>query len=139
MSAPVIDPVRTTTAGSPAGRTAKAQRTTPARFDTALGWSDRPGLALALRVLLCAIALAIFAAPFLTIVSGALSTNPSGSSLSFFPHQPTLLNIKVAGERGIWDYFTNSLVIAGGGLLPSSWCRCSPPTHWPGTASAARP
>jgi multiple sugar transport system permease protein len=117
MSAPALDPVQTPATLSPAGKAAKDRRTTPARFDTALGWNDRPGLAWVLRILLCVIALAIFAAPFLTILSGALSTNPSGSSLSFLPHDSTLLNFKVAGERGIWDYFTNSLVIAGGGLL----------------------
>jgi multiple sugar transport system permease protein len=117
MSAPVIDPVRPAAPDTPAGRTTKAQRTTPARFDTALGWNDRPGLAWGLRILLCLIALAVFAAPFLTIFSGAFSTNPSGSSLSFLPHDSTLLNFRVAGERGIWDYLGNSLVIAGGGLL----------------------
>ncbi|MFF7547922.1 carbohydrate ABC transporter permease [Streptomyces canus] len=117
MSAPVIDPVRPAAPDTPAGRTTKAQRTTPARFDTALGWNDKPGLAWALRILLCLIALAVFAAPFLTIFSGAFTTNPSGSSLSFLPHDSTLLNFRVAGERGIWDYLGNSLVIAGGGLL----------------------
>ncbi|MER6288700.1 carbohydrate ABC transporter permease [Streptomyces sviceus] len=117
MSAPVIDPVRPVAPDTPAGRTTKAQRTTPARFDTALGWNDRPGLAWGLRILLCVIALAIFAAPFLTIFSGAFTTNPSGSSLSFLPHDSTLSNFSVAGERGIWDYLGNSLVIAGGGLL----------------------
>ncbi|MGW6903125.1 carbohydrate ABC transporter permease [Streptomyces sp. NPDC054940] len=117
MSAPVIDPVRPAAPDSPAGRSAKAQRTTPARFDTALGWNDKPGPAWALRILLCLIALGVFAAPFLTIFSGALTTNPSGSSLSFLPHDNTLLNFRVAGERGIWDYLGNSLVIAGGGLL----------------------
>jgi multiple sugar transport system permease protein len=116
MSAPAIDPVRTP-APKPAARSAEARRTTPARFDTALGWSDRPGPGLVLRILLCVIALAVFAAPFLTILSGALSTKPSGSSLSFLPHHPTLQNIRVAGQQGIWDYFTNSLVIAGGALL----------------------
>ena len=120
MSAPALDPVRTPSgeiSAARARRGGKQARTTPARFDTALGWSDRPGPAWALRILLCAIALAIFAAPFLTIFSGAFSTNPSGSSLSFLPHDSTLLNVRVAGERGIWDYFSNSLVIAGGGLL----------------------
>ncbi|MFI6437899.1 carbohydrate ABC transporter permease [Streptomyces sp. NPDC050759] len=117
MSAPVIDPVRPAAPDTPAGRTAKERRTTPARFDTALGWNDKPGLAWGLRVLLCVIALAIFAAPFLTIFSGAFTTNPSGSSLSFLPHDNTLSNFTVAGERGIWDYLGNSLVIAGGGLL----------------------
>ncbi|MGW1718733.1 carbohydrate ABC transporter permease [Streptomyces sp. NPDC002156] len=117
MSAPVIDPVRTTATQPTARRSGKAQRTTPARFDTALGWNDRPGTAWALRILLCAIALGIFAAPFLAILSGAFTKNASGSSLSFLPHDSTLLNFTVAGERGIWDYFSNSLVIAGGGLL----------------------
>ncbi|WP_327715046.1 carbohydrate ABC transporter permease [Streptomyces sp. NBC_00490] len=117
MSTPVIEPVRPVAAKSPSRRSAKPQRTTPARFDTALGWNDKPGLAWTLRILLCAIALAVFAAPFLTIFSGAFSTNPSGSSLSFLPHHGTLLNFEVAGERGIWDYLGNSLVIAGGGLL----------------------
>lgn len=117
MSAPVIDPVRPAVPDSIAGRNTRAQRTTPARFDTALGWNDKPGAAWALRVLLCLIALGVFAAPFLTIFSGALTTHPSGSSLSFLPHDSTLLNFEVAGERGIWDYLGNSLVIAGGGLL----------------------
>ncbi|MFI9172784.1 carbohydrate ABC transporter permease [Streptomyces lincolnensis] len=117
MSAPVIDPVRPAAPDTPAGRSTKAQRTTPARFDTALGWNDKPGAAWTLRILLCLIALAVFAAPFLTIFSGAFTTNPSGSSLSFLPHNSTLLNFEVAGERGIWDYLGNSLVIAGGGLL----------------------
>jgi multiple sugar transport system permease protein len=119
MSAPTIDPVRTPgqASGAPSRRTNKVARTTPARFDTALGWSDRPGLGPALRVLLCLIALGIFAAPFLTIVSGAFDENARGSVLSFYPHHASLTNMRVAGERDIWDYFTNSLVIAGGGLL----------------------
>jgi multiple sugar transport system permease protein len=117
MSAPAIDSVRPAAPDTPAGRTTKERRTTPARFDTALGWNDRPGLAWGLRILLCVIALAIFAAPFLTIFSGAFTTHPSGSSLSFLPHDTTLSNFKVAGAQGMWDYLGNSLVIAGGGLL----------------------
>ncbi|GGK52737.1 sugar ABC transporter permease [Streptomyces flaveus] len=72
---------------------------------------------MALRILLCLLALAVFAAPFLTIISGAFDENARGSVLSFYPHHATLTNMRVAGDRGIWDYFTNSLVIAGGGLL----------------------
>ncbi|WP_030321954.1 carbohydrate ABC transporter permease [Streptomyces sp. NRRL B-3229] len=117
MSAPVIDSVRPTAADTPAGRGTRGHRSTPARFDTALGWDDRPGLAWGLRVLLCVIALAVFAAPFLTIFSGAFTTHPSGSSLSFLPHGTTLSNFKVAAAQGMWDYLGNSLVIAGGGLL----------------------
>ncbi|MFG3273361.1 carbohydrate ABC transporter permease [Streptomyces luteogriseus] len=117
MSAPAIDPVRTPVPASPTRTSAGKRRTTPARFDTALGWSDRPGPAWALRILLCLLALGVFAAPFLTIFSGSFSEKASGSTLSFLPHRPTLLNFHVAGDRGIWDYFGNSLVIAGGGLL----------------------
>ncbi|NNN32319.1 carbohydrate ABC transporter permease [Streptomyces sp. S3(2020)] len=117
MSAPVIDPVRPAAPDTPAGRSGTAQRTTPARFDTALGWNDKPGVAWGLRILLCVLALAIFAAPFLTIFSGAFTTHPSGSSLSFLPHDTTLSNFKMAGAQGMWDYLGNSLVIAGGGLL----------------------
>lgn len=118
MSAPTtVDPAPAAARPS-VRRTAKEPRhTTPARFDTALGWSDRPGLGMALRILLCLLALAVFAAPFLTIVSGAFDENARGSILSFYPHHATLTNMRVAGDRGIWDYFTNSLVIAGGGLL----------------------
>ncbi|MCX5373651.1 carbohydrate ABC transporter permease [Streptomyces sp. NBC_00015] len=117
MSAPAIDPVRTPAPTATTRKSARAARATPARFDTALGWSDRPGLAGCLRILFCAIAIGVFAAPFLTIVSGAFTTHASGSSLSFLPHHSTWQNFRVAGERGIWDYFTNSLVIAGGALL----------------------
>jgi ABC-type maltose transport system permease subunit len=87
MSAPALEPVRTpvgTVSADPTKRTGKQDRTTPARFDTALGWNDGPGLAWTLRILLCALTLAIFAAPFLTIISGAFDRNASGSSLSFY-------------------------------------------------------
>lgn len=117
MSAPAIDSVRPAAPDTPAGRGTQGRRTTPARFDTALAWNDRPGLAWGLRVLLCLVALAVFAAPFLTIFSGAFTTHPSGSSLSFLPHDTTLSNFKVAAAQGMWDYLGNSLVIAGGGLL----------------------
>ncbi|WP_078900722.1 carbohydrate ABC transporter permease [Streptomyces sp. SBT349] len=89
----------------------------PSRFDTALGWSPRLGPALVLRVLLCALALFVFAAPFLVIVTGAFSENAQASRLSLFPDDTTLENFTVAGDRGVWSYFANSLVIAGGGLL----------------------
>ncbi|WP_069814308.1 carbohydrate ABC transporter permease [Streptomyces sp. TP-A0874] len=87
------------------------------RFDTALGWSAKPGPALALRVLLCAVALFVFAAPFVVILSGAFDHAARSAQLSLFPHEATLRNFAVASERGIWSYFANSLVIAGGGLL----------------------
>jgi multiple sugar transport system permease protein len=87
------------------------------RFDTALGWSPRLGPALVLRVLLCALALFVFAAPFVVILSGAFDFNARSTAVSLIPSHPTLRNFTVAGDRGIWGYFGNSLVIAGGGLL----------------------
>lgn len=88
--------------------------TDASRFDTALGWSPKPGPQLVLRILLCALALFVFAAPFWTIVTSAFD---DASRLSLFPGEPTLRNFSVADERGVWGYFANSLIIAGGGLL----------------------
>lgn len=104
---------------APAGRrrTSRSATRPDTRFDTALGWSPRPGPALALRALLCALALFVFAAPFLIILSGAFSEHAQASRLSLFPRDTTLQNLAVADERGIWGYFANSLIIAGGGLL----------------------
>jgi multiple sugar transport system permease protein len=93
------------------------RHTRSSRFDTALGWSPRPGLALVLRVLLCALALFVFAAPFLLIINGAFSETAQQSQLSLFPGEATMENFSVAADRGIWDYLLNSLVVAGGGLL----------------------
>ncbi|MGP4111173.1 carbohydrate ABC transporter permease [Streptomyces sp. 4N509B] len=70
-----------------------------------------------LRIVLCALALFVFAAPFLLIVSGAFSANARASQLSLIPGDPTWENFSVANDRGVWDYFANSLVVAGGGLL----------------------
>ncbi|MFF4395162.1 hypothetical protein [Streptomyces sp. NPDC001480] len=55
MSAPALDPVHTPSGkvtASPAKARGQQARATAARFDTALGWSDRPGPAWALRILL---------------------------------------------------------------------------------------
>ncbi|MEO3754397.1 carbohydrate ABC transporter permease [Streptomyces sp. B6B3] len=93
------------------------RHTSATRFDTALAWSPKPGPGMVLRVLLCALALFVFAAPFLLILSGAFSANAKASQLSLIPGESTLENFRVATDRGVWDYFANSLVIAGGGLL----------------------
>lgn len=87
------------------------------RFDTALGWSPRVGPALVLRIALCALVLFVFAAPFVTIISGAFNASTDSTKMSLFPSDPTLLAFKIAGEKGIWGYFLNSLLIVGGGLL----------------------
>jgi len=87
------------------------------RFDTALGWSPRPSLSLLLRVLFCALALFIFAAPFLLVLSGAFDDHGQSTRLTLWPNDLTLNNFSVAGERGIWSYLAHSLIIVGGGLL----------------------
>jgi multiple sugar transport system permease protein len=92
-------------------------RSDSGRFETALGWTPRLGPALVLRVVLCALVLFVFAAPFITILSGAFDADARSTSLSLFPGDATLQNFRAAERRDIWGYFANSLVIAGGGLL----------------------
>ncbi|WP_405064434.1 carbohydrate ABC transporter permease [Kribbella sp. NBC_01505] len=87
------------------------------RFDTALGWSPKFGGAMLLRIVLCGVVLFVFAAPFLTIISGAFNETTDSTQVSLYPTHPTLLGFKIAGEKGVWGYFLNSLVIVGGGLL----------------------
>ena len=87
------------------------------RFDTALAWSPRFGPAMALRLVLCALVLFVFAAPFLIIISGAFNATTDSTQVSVFPSDPTLLGFKIATDLGIWAYFLNSLLIVGGGLL----------------------
>ncbi|MGW1412100.1 carbohydrate ABC transporter permease [Streptomyces sp. NPDC002403] len=93
------------------------QGTDSARLDTALGWTPRLGPALVLRVVLCVLVLFLFAAPFVTMLSGAFDAGARSTALSLFPSHPTLNNFRVAQSRDLWGYLTNSLVIAGGGLL----------------------
>ncbi|ADB33985.1 binding-protein-dependent transport systems inner membrane component [Kribbella flavida DSM 17836] len=87
------------------------------QFDTALGWSPRLGVGKVLRILLCAVVLFVFAAPFLTIFAGAFNKTTDSTQVTLYPQDPTLLGFQIAGEKGIWGYFLNSLVIVGGGLL----------------------
>lgn len=93
------------------------QGTDSARLDTALGWTPRLGPALVLRVVLCVLVLFVFAAPFVTMLSGAFDAGARSTALSLFPSHPTINNFRVAQSRDLWGYLTNSLVIAGGGLL----------------------
>lgn len=102
----------TDTRGRPVRRTATSRR-----LDTALGWSPTGLGSRTLRSALCAVALLIFAAPFITILSGSINRQRGAAQLAFVPGDPTLENFTVAGERGIWGYFANSMVIVGGGLL----------------------
>jgi multiple sugar transport system permease protein len=87
------------------------------RFDTALAWSPRFGAAMVLRLLLCALVLFVFAAPFLIIISGAFNATADSTQVSVYPTDPTLRGFEIAAEKGVWGYFLNSLLIVGGGLL----------------------
>lgn len=87
------------------------------RFDTALGWSPKFGGATVVRILLCVLVLCVFAAPFLTILSGAFDKASDSTQVSIYPSHPSLLGFEIATEKGIWGYFLNSLLIVGGGLL----------------------
>ncbi|MFJ2261557.1 carbohydrate ABC transporter permease [Streptomyces sp. NPDC087844] len=110
MTAPTTEAIR------PTSRFSRSRKDS-GRFETALGWTPRFGPALVLRVVLCALILFVFAAPFVIILSGAFDADARSTSLSLFPGDTTLQNFQVANSRNIWGYFTNSLVIAGGGLL----------------------
>ena len=86
------------------------------RCDTALGWGpNRVGMVG--RAALCVAALLVFCGPLITVFSGAFDHSPDPTKLSLLPNNPSTINFEVAGERGIWGYLVNSLVIAGGGLL----------------------
>jgi multiple sugar transport system permease protein len=87
------------------------------QFDTALGWSPRVGPSLVLRIALCALVLFVFAAPFVTIISGAFNRTTDSTQVSLIPSDPTLLGFEIAAQKGVWGYFLNSLLIVGGGLL----------------------
>lgn len=87
------------------------------RFDTAMGWSPRFGWATVLRILLCALVLCVFAAPFLIIISGAFNEATDSTQVSVYPSDPTLRGFEIAASKGIWGYFGNSLIVVGGGLL----------------------
>ena len=110
----------TTEAGSNtlAAPTTIARRTvtTEGRFDSALGWAPGWNLANVIRFLLCVIVLAVFAVPFLLIVSGAFDAQGDSTALQLIPAEPSLLAARTAVRMGILGYFANSFVIVGGGL-----------------------
>ncbi len=89
-----------------------------AGFDTALGLDRFPGpLAVAARVALYAVAVAIFAGPLLALLVSSLRRVPNPSQFSIWPDNLTLDNYRVAASRGVYKYLVNSLLVVGGGLL----------------------
>lgn len=87
------------------------------RFDTALGWQAGRTASLVLRIALCIVVLYVFAGPIVTIIAGAFDLNSDPTRLTLIPANPSMKNFEVAADRGIWSFFWNSIVIAGGGLL----------------------
>ncbi|KAA9086866.1 carbohydrate ABC transporter permease [Microbacterium radiodurans] len=87
------------------------------RFETALGWTAGRRSSVVLRIALALIVLYVFAGPVLTVIAGAFDLNSDPTRLTLIPTNPSLKNFEVASERGIWGFFGNSIVIAGGGLL----------------------
>lgn len=87
-------------------------------FDSALGWRSGWHVSNVVRAVLAVIVLAVFAIPFLTIVSGAFDGQVDSTTLSVFPAEPTFANVEAAFTRAnVLGYLANSLVIVGGGLL----------------------
>ncbi|WP_105566438.1 carbohydrate ABC transporter permease [Microbacterium halophytorum] len=87
------------------------------QFDTALGWRSDHWVSLVLRIIVTVLVLYVFAGPILTIIAGAFDLNPDPTRLTLWPTNPSMRNFEVAAEQGIWGFFWNSIVIAGGGLL----------------------
>ncbi|NDL56528.1 carbohydrate ABC transporter permease [Phytoactinopolyspora mesophila] len=87
------------------------------QFDSALGWKPGFRVSNVVRTILAVLALAIFAVPFVTIISGAFDARVDSTSLSIWPAEPSLDPFRVATDKGIWRYFLNSFVIVGVGLM----------------------
>ncbi|WP_159623008.1 carbohydrate ABC transporter permease [Ruania rhizosphaerae] len=87
------------------------------RFDSALGWAPGWKISNVVRVLLCLVVLAVFALPFLLVLSGAFDAQGDSTSLRLIPAEPSLASVRAAERLGVFGYFANSFIIVGGGLL----------------------
>lgn len=92
-------------------------RSSLTRFDSGLGWRTGHGPTMVLRVVVALVLIALYGVPFMTLFSSAFSHTSDPTRLTLFPLSPTLDNFAAAGRRNLWRYLTNSLIIAGGGLL----------------------
>lgn len=93
------------------------RRPVDGRFDSALGWQPGFRASNVLRFVLCTIVLAVFALPFVLALSGAFDAQTDSTALRLVPAVPSLLPLETAISQGVLGYFTNSLVIVGGGLV----------------------
>ncbi|MGH3647492.1 MAG: carbohydrate ABC transporter permease [Micromonosporaceae bacterium] len=88
------------------------------RRDSALGFTSLPGVTgRALRLLLYAALVLVFAGPLVALLVGSFSRVPDPSRLSLIPTEFTLANYAVAVERNVLLYLLNSFIVVGGGLL----------------------
>jgi multiple sugar transport system permease protein len=91
-------------------------------FTTVLGLGAYRGpLAVALKIILYAAIVAVFAGPLVALLSGAFSPVSDPTRFSLIPHHFTLKNFVVAGNRGVYRYLFNSFVVVGLGLLLQIW------------------
>jgi multiple sugar transport system permease protein len=85
---------------------------------TVLGLRSRRGpLAVLFKILVYAAIAVVFAGPLTALLVGAFSKVPDPTKFSFVPHGFTLKNFVVAGDRSVYRYLLNSLVVVGFGLL----------------------
>ncbi len=85
---------------------------------TVLGLRARRGpLAVLLKVIVYGAIAAVFAGPLTALLVGAFSKVPDPTKFSLVPRELTLENFVVAGDRSVYRYLLNSLVVVGFGLL----------------------
>jgi multiple sugar transport system permease protein len=95
-----------------------SRRNAGARLDTALGWGAAPGpVALAGRMLLYLLLVAVFAGPLIALLVSAFTPVTDPTRLTLIPHSLTLDNFAAAIDRHVLTYLANSFVVVGGGLL----------------------
>jgi multiple sugar transport system permease protein len=88
------------------------------RSETALALEARRGpAARAAKIILYAILFFVFAGPLIALLISSFTRVSDPSRFTIWPDHPTLLNYKVANERGVPGFLLNSLIVVGGGLL----------------------
>jgi multiple sugar transport system permease protein len=88
------------------------------RSDTALALEARRGpLSQTAKIILYAILFFVFAGPLIALLISSFIRVSDPSRFTIWPTDPTLLNYKVANERGVPGFLLNSLIVVGGGLL----------------------
>jgi multiple sugar transport system permease protein len=93
-------------------------REDPTGLHTVLGLSKNRGVpARILTTVVYVSVVVVFAGPLFALLSGAFGRTTDPTRFSILPHGFTLENFTVAGDRGVYGYLVNSLVVVGFGLL----------------------